>query len=115
MASKTVLIVGGLIVALGAVAYISMNGAPASKDAAGTIVEAKRARADGAGAAATTAAPNATTDASAAEAAKGTSAADTAAASDAATAAGTGGNGAHRFQATSSAHGANRHNDAAKK
>ena len=47
MASKTVWIVGGLVVALGVVAYLSYHTAPAGKDAAGTIVEAKRARADG--------------------------------------------------------------------
>jgi hypothetical protein len=40
-------IVGGLVVAIGAIAYLSHNKAPAGKDAAGTIVEAKRARADG--------------------------------------------------------------------
>jgi hypothetical protein len=47
MPSKTVWIVGGLVVALGAIAYLSHNKAPAGKDAAGTIVEAKRARSDG--------------------------------------------------------------------
>ena len=47
MASRTVWIVGGLVVAIGAIAYLSHNKAPAGKDAAGTIVEAKRARADG--------------------------------------------------------------------
>jgi hypothetical protein len=47
MASRTVWIVGGLVVAIGAIAYLSYNKAPAGKDAAGTIVEAKRARADG--------------------------------------------------------------------
>jgi len=47
MASKTVWIVGGVVVAIGAIAYLSYNKAPAGKDAAGTIVEAKRARADG--------------------------------------------------------------------
>jgi hypothetical protein len=46
MASKTVWIVGGVVVAIGAIAYVSYK-APAGKDAAGTIVEAKRARADG--------------------------------------------------------------------
>jgi len=35
------------VVAIGAIAYLSHNKAPAGKDAAGTIVEAKRARADG--------------------------------------------------------------------
>jgi|SRR5882762_2646048 len=47
MASKTVWIVGGVVVAIGAIAYLSYNKAPPGKDAAGTIVEAKRARADG--------------------------------------------------------------------
>ena len=47
MASRTVWVVGGLVVAIGAIAYLSHNKAPAGKDAAGTIVEAKRARADG--------------------------------------------------------------------
>jgi hypothetical protein len=47
MASKTVWIVGGVVVAIGAIAYLSYNKAPAGKDAAGTIVEAKRARTDG--------------------------------------------------------------------
>jgi hypothetical protein len=47
MASKTVWIVGGVVVAIGAIAYLSYNKAPAGKDAAGTIVEAKRAQTDG--------------------------------------------------------------------
>lgn len=47
MASKTVWIAAGVVVAIGAIAYLSYNKAPAGKDAAGTIVEAKRARADG--------------------------------------------------------------------
>src|SRR2546430_1853760 len=47
MASRTVWIVGGVVVAIGAIAYLSYNKAPAGKDAAGTIVEAKRARAAG--------------------------------------------------------------------
>jgi hypothetical protein len=47
MASRTVWIVGGLVVAIGAIAYLSYNKAPAGKDAAGTIVEAKRAQTDG--------------------------------------------------------------------
>jgi len=46
MASKTVWIVGGLVVAIGVVAYVAFKPAPAT-DASGTIVEAKRARADG--------------------------------------------------------------------
>jgi|SRR5215472_7451998 len=48
MASKTVWIVGGLL-AVGAIAYVSYHGASAGKDAAGTIVEAKRTLADNPG------------------------------------------------------------------
>jgi hypothetical protein len=47
MASKTVWIVGGLVVAIGVVAYVAFKPGPANTDAAGTIVEAKRARTDG--------------------------------------------------------------------
>jgi hypothetical protein len=47
MASKTVWIVGGLVVAIGVVAYVALKPGPVNTDAAGTIVEAKRARADG--------------------------------------------------------------------
>jgi len=47
MASKTVWIVGGLVVAIGVVAYVAFKPGPANTDAAGTIAEAKRARADG--------------------------------------------------------------------
>ena len=47
MTSKKVWIAGGALIAIGAIGYVMYNGAPASKDAAGTIVEAKRARADG--------------------------------------------------------------------
>src|SRR5882762_9121012 len=90
MASRTVWIVGGLVVAIGAIAYLSYNKAPAGKDAAGTIVEAKRARADGTNSFNPT--PTAsTTDQNAADASKGTSGAD--AAKDAAAAAGSGDNG----------------------
>ena len=46
MPSKTVWVGGGLVLAISAVAYLSYNEAPAGKDAAGTIVEAKRAIAD---------------------------------------------------------------------
>jgi hypothetical protein len=85
MASRTVWIVGGLVVAIGAIAYLSYNKAPAGKDAAGTIVEAKRARADGTNSFNPT--PTAsTTDQNASDASKGTSGAD--AAKDAAAAAG---------------------------
>src|SRR5882672_2474965 len=85
MASRTVWIVGGLVVAIGAIAYLSHNKAPAGKDAAGTIVEAKRARADGTNSFNPT--PTAsTTDQNASDASKGTSGAD--AAKDAAAAAG---------------------------
>ena len=47
MSNKTVWIVGGLVVAVGAVAFLSYHDTPAGKDAAGTIVAAKRAYADG--------------------------------------------------------------------
>ena len=90
MASRTVWIVGGLVVAIGAIAYLSYNKAPAGKDAAGTIVEAKRARADGTNSFNPT--PTAsTTDQNASDASKGTSGAD--AAKDAAAAAGSADNG----------------------
>jgi hypothetical protein len=51
MASKTVWIVGGLAfaVAVGTVTYVSYHESPAAKDAAGTIVEARRAIADNPG------------------------------------------------------------------
>ena len=48
MSGKTVWIVSGLVLAVGAVAYLSYNETPAGKDAAGTIVQAKRAYSDGA-------------------------------------------------------------------
>jgi hypothetical protein len=88
-------IVGGLVVAIGAIAYLSYNKAPAGKDAAGTIVEAKRARADGTNSFNPT--PTAsTTDQNASDASKGTSGAD--AAKDAATAAGGSGDKMRRAQ-----------------
>jgi hypothetical protein len=91
MASRTVWIVGGLVVAIGAIAYLSHNKAPAGKDAAGTIVEAKRARSDGTNS--FNPAPTASTnDASAADAAKAAADADAAKAADAAAAAGSGDN-----------------------
>ena len=43
MTSKKMWIVGGIVVAIGAAAYLSYNSPPASSDAAGTIVEANRA------------------------------------------------------------------------
>jgi hypothetical protein len=46
MAGKTVWIAGGVVVAVGVVAYLTYQ-TPAAPDAAGTIVEAKRAHADG--------------------------------------------------------------------
>ena len=77
MASKTVWIAGGIVVAIGAIAYLSYNKAPAAKDAAGTIVEAKRARTDGTNSFNPT--PTAsTTDQNASDASKGTSGADAA-------------------------------------
>src|SRR5438132_5622946 len=90
MASRTVWIVGGVVVAIGAIAYLSYNKAPAGKDAAGTIVEAKRARADGTNSFNPT--PTAsTTEQSAADVATGTAVADAANAADAAAAAGSSG------------------------
>ena len=47
MTSKKMWIVGGIVVAIGAVAYLSLNSPPASSDVAGTIVEANRAVTDG--------------------------------------------------------------------
>jgi hypothetical protein len=89
MASKTVWIAGGIVVAIGVVAYVAFKPGPANTDAAGTIVEAKRARADGTNS--FNPSPTAsTTDQKAADASKGTAGAD--AAKDAATAAGAGDN-----------------------
>jgi len=85
MASRTVWIVGGLVVAIGAIAYLSYNKAPAGKDAAGTIVEAKRARSDGTNSFNPTATAS-TTDQNASDASKGMAGPD--AAKDAAAAAG---------------------------
>jgi len=88
-------IVGGVVVAIGAIAYLSHNKAPAGKDAAGTIVEAKRARADGTNSFNPT--PTAsTTEQSAADVAKGTAVADAANAADAAAAAGNSGDNAKK-------------------
>jgi hypothetical protein len=82
-------IVGGLVVAIGAIAYLSHNKAPAGKDAAGTIVEAKRARTDGTNSFNPT--PTAsTTDQNASDASKAMAGPD--AAKDAADAAGSGDN-----------------------
>ena len=46
MSGKTVWVVGGLVLAVGAVAFLSYHETPSGKDAAGTIVEAKRAISD---------------------------------------------------------------------
>src|ERR1700730_2074252 len=90
MPSKTVWIAGGIVVAIGAIAYVSYNKTPAGRDAAGTIVEAKRARADGSNSFNPT--PTAsTTDQNAADSSKGAAGAD--AAKDAAGAAGSADNG----------------------
>src|SRR5437762_14200180 len=87
MASKTVWIVGGVVVAIGAIAYLSYNKAPAGKDAAGTILEAKRARA--AGTNSFNPAPTASTsEQSAPDVAKGTGVSDAADAADSAAAGG---------------------------
>ena len=66
MASRTVLIVGGLVVAIGVVGYFAYNASPSGKDAAGTIVEAKRAQADGTNSTDSSAPTASTTDQSAA-------------------------------------------------
>src|SRR3984885_15245526 len=108
MSSKKIWIIGGaLVVAIGAVAYLSSNSGSAGKDAAGTIVEATRATADSPAPVATadqsaTQTPAASTpDATAAaEAAKGAAGADAAAASDAADA----GVGGTRGKSDSSPH-----------
>jgi hypothetical protein len=95
MASKTVWIVGGLVVAIGVVAYVAFKPGPANTDAAGTIVEAKRARADGTNSFNPT--PTAsTTEQSAADSAKGTADTDAAKAADARAAAGAGGSNVAR-------------------
>jgi len=47
MASKNLWIVGGIVIAIAAVAYIGFTGSPAVNDGAGTIVQAKRAQTDG--------------------------------------------------------------------
>jgi hypothetical protein len=47
MSGKTMWVVGGLVLAIGAVAYLSYHETPSGKDAAGTIVAAKRAYVDG--------------------------------------------------------------------
>ena len=46
MTGKTVWIAGGVVLAVGVAAYLTYQ-TPAAPDAAGTIVEAKRAHADG--------------------------------------------------------------------
>ncbi len=90
MASKTVWIVGGLVVAIGVVAYVALKPGPANTETSGTIVEAKRARADGTNS--FNPAPTAsTTEQGAGDAAKGTAIADAANAADAAAAAGASG------------------------
>src|SRR3979409_1132808 len=92
MASKKLVIRCGAGAGSGAIAYLSYNKAPAGKDAAGTIVEAKRARADGTNSFNPT--PTAsTTEQNAADVAKGTAVADAANAADAAAAAGSADNG----------------------
>ena len=53
MSSKTVWVAGGLVLAVAAVAYLGYYDSPAGKDASGTIVQAKRAYADGASASST--------------------------------------------------------------
>src|SRR5579862_9826498 len=64
MSNKTVWVAGGLILAVSAVAYLSYHDNPAGKDAAGTIVEAKRAHADGSGGASPSGTTGTTNDSS---------------------------------------------------
>ena len=47
MASRTLWIAGGIVVAIGVVAYVNFKGSPAVIDGAGTITQAKRAQTDG--------------------------------------------------------------------
>ena len=49
MSGKTLWMVGGLVLAVGTVGYLSYHETPSGKDAAGTIVDAKRAYVDGDG------------------------------------------------------------------
>jgi hypothetical protein len=84
MASKTVWIVGGIVVVLGAVLYVTFKEGPANTSATGTIVEAKRARADGTNSVNPT--PTASTTEQSSDASKGMAGPD--AAKDAAAAAG---------------------------
>ena len=49
MSSKTVWVASGLVLAVSAVAYLSYHDSSAGKDAAGTIMEAKRAQVDATG------------------------------------------------------------------
>jgi hypothetical protein len=93
MTSKTVWIVGGLVVAIGVVGYMTYNSSPASGDAAGTIVEAKRAQTDGTNSPDSSATAN-TTDQTATGSPAGGSGSDAPAASDAGAAA-NGGDGRH--------------------
>jgi len=84
MASKTVWIAGGIVVAIGVVAYVAFKPGPANTDTSGTIVEAKRARADGTNSVNPT--PTASTTDQSSDASKSTPGAD--AGKDAARAAG---------------------------
>src|SRR5450432_1295011 len=88
MTSKKMWIVGGIVVAIGAVAYLSLNTTPASSDAAGTIVEANRTVTDGATATTTATEPTAAaTEVSAADTATAPTTTDASAAADASDAA----------------------------
>jgi hypothetical protein len=72
MANRTVWIVGGLVVAIGAVVYVTYKEGPANTSATGTVVEAKRALSDGA----TSSAPATPGDRSADRSADNTAATD---------------------------------------
>ncbi len=62
MSGKTVWMAGGLVLAVGTVAYLSYHETPSGRDAAGTIVAAKRAYVDGTGGSAVGTSTSGTTD-----------------------------------------------------
>jgi hypothetical protein len=85
VANKTALIVAGVVVALGAAAYFAHDWEQVGRDAAGTIVAAKRTQVDSSSSSTQV---RASDPAAAAEAAKNAAAADAASAKDAAAASG---------------------------